>query len=114
MIEPFIPSRVIKPYNFGWIGYKRTNICSFAPIANSTGVSKVFRNCCSAMLDTNDMIDMKTKKSIIFVHKTILTSMECTFYNFLTEFSGDINTQDFSAFLARALASRIRCSSHIY
>ena len=89
MVVPLIRARVIEPGEFP-DGGDRANIGAFRPIAKGAGVSKITGVCRATVFLADDVIDLASEESIIFMNAAILAPTMSSGSHELAELYGDV------------------------
>jgi len=75
MIRPQIFAGMKQPHDFAAAAVDGSEIASFTPVTQDTGVSQVFHRGKAAMLAAEDVIDMRPECNIVFVDQAVFATM---------------------------------------
>ena len=90
MIRPQILTGMKEPNNFAATPGDGRYIAAFVPVTNHTRVGQVFDIRKAAMLEAEDVIDMRPKCDIVFVDQAVLATMVRAAGDFIAERLGNI------------------------
>jgi hypothetical protein len=106
-----IRARIKETCELAGTQHNGSNIRSLGTIAKSTGVRQVIGISRPSMLFGNDVIDLTPQVGVVFMDQTVFTKTIGKRLNKSSKIGRDKASHCEQCVRARALASRIRCSS---
>lgn len=93
MLRPLLPARVEQRNKVARFRIDRSNVTAFPGIATQAGISEVLERGRPSVLPANDVVYLVRRIGIIFVQKTVLTSVPSAFRNKTAKFIRNISCQ---------------------
>jgi hypothetical protein len=93
MQRPLLPARVEQRNKLTRFRIDRSNVTAFPGVATQAGISEVLECGRPSVLPTNDMVNLVRRVGIIFVQKTVFTSVPGAFRDKTAKFVRNISYQ---------------------